>query len=100
MVRGDTSQARTRALGGRCRGDSGGDGAKAEDRCPRCSAYSRSTAGEPVPENLDSFTGRTRCATAIAASTQDGLPANCGEKPIACAGHGPGRVPKTEVVGS
>src|SRR5215471_21157569 len=28
------------------------------------------------------------------------MPANCGEKPITCAGHGPGRVSKKEVVGS
>ena len=40
MARGDASQAGARALGGRFRRDTCGDGAEAEDGCAGCSAYS------------------------------------------------------------
>jgi len=98
MVRADASQAGIRALDRRCSRDSGGDGAEAENRCAGCSAYSRSTAGESVSADLDSFTGGTGSPTAIASSSQNGLPANFGTKPVAGAGPGPGRLSKKEVV--
>ena len=41
-----------------------------------------------------------RSATTIAASPQDGMPANFSEKPIAGTGHGPGPLPQKEDVGS
>src|SRR6516162_423200 len=99
MVRADASQARLRALDRGCSRDSGGDGAEAEDRFAGCSAYSRSPARESVSADLDSLTGGTGSATTFAPSSQDGLPANFGTKPVAGAGHGPGRLSKKEVMG-
>src|SRR5262249_23077406 len=98
MVRADASQAGIRALDRRCSRDSRGDGAEAEDRFAGCSAYPRSAAREPISTHLDSLAGRARCATTIAASPQNGLPANFAAQPVASAGHGPGRLPKKEVV--
>src|SRR4029077_11501752 len=85
-------------MGRRRCGDTCGHGAETEDRLARCAAYSRPTAGEPVPADLDSLPGRAGSATAVAAPPQDGLPTNIAEKPVACAGHGPGRLSKKEVV--
>src|SRR5215510_5606880 len=99
MVRADASQAGIRALDRRCSRDSGGDGAEAEDRFAGCTAYSRSTARESVSANLDSLTGGTGFATTFAPSSQISWPANFGEKPVAGAGPGPGRLSKKEVVG-
>src|SRR5262250_594731 len=98
MVRADASHAGIRALDRGCSRDSRGHGTEAEDRFAGCSAYSRSTAGESVSADLDSLPGRTRSATTVAASPQDGLPANFGAKPVASARHGPGRLSKKEVV--
>src|SRR5215475_2099523 len=99
MVRADAGQAGTRALGRGCSGDSRSDGAKAEDRCAGCSAYSQATAAEAIPADLDSLAGGTGSPTAVAPSSQDGWPTNFGSKPVAGAGNGQGRLPKKEVVG-
>ena len=99
MVRADASQAGIRALDRGCGGDTGGDGAEAEDRFAGCSAHSRSTPGEPVSADLDSLPGGTGSAAAPAASPQDGWLTNFGKKPVAGAGHGPRRLPQKKVVG-
>src|SRR5262252_5862003 len=97
MVRADASHAGIRALDRGCSRDSRGHGTEAKDRFAGCSAYSRSSAGESVSADLDSLTGRTGSATTVASSSQDGLPANFGTKPVASAGHGPGHLSKKEV---